>query len=155
VEEAASHQAIGDKAGEALTLNDVGYRHGLLGNYQEARAFCRQALNLSAEIGHPRLEGEIWDSLGYAEHHLRNLAEAAACYQRVLSLKREAGDRSDEADALTHLRDNHHAAGELAQARDAWQQALAILADLQHSDADKVRAKLASTTDHAFRNHSA
>jgi hypothetical protein len=36
------------------------------------------------------------------------------------------------------------AAGELARARDAWQQALAILEDLQHPDADQVRAKLAA-----------
>jgi hypothetical protein len=37
-----------------------------------------------------------------------------------------------------------HAAGELPQARHAWQQALAIMDDLQHPSADKVRAKLAS-----------
>jgi hypothetical protein len=39
--------------------------------------------------------------------------------------------------------------GELAQARESWQHALAILEDLQHHDADQVRAKLASTNDHA------
>jgi hypothetical protein len=50
---------------------------------------------------------------------------------------------------LTHLGDSRHAAGELAQAREAWQQALAILEDIQHHDAGEVRAKLASTNDHA------
>ena len=89
-------------------------------------------------------EGNAWDSLGYAEHHLGDLAEATACYQRALSLYRESGDRFSEADALTRLGDTHHAAGEVAQAREAWQQALAILEDLQHPDADQVRAKLPS-----------
>jgi DNA-binding SARP family transcriptional activator len=142
------YQAIGDKADEAIALNDVGWYHGLLGDYQQARAFCRQALTRCAEVGDRWIEAAAWDSLGYAEHHLGNLAEAAACYQRALSIAQEAGDRFHEANALTHLGDTRHAADELAQAKAAWQQALAILEDLQHPDADEVRAKLASTNGH-------
>jgi tetratricopeptide (TPR) repeat protein len=142
------YQASGDRANEAEALNNVGWYHGILGDYQQARAFCRQALTLSAEAGHRRTEANAWDSVGYAERHLGNLAEAAACYQRALSLHREAGDRIDEAETLTRIGDTRNAAGELAQARDAWQQALAILEDIQHPDADQVRAKLASTNGH-------
>jgi DNA-binding SARP family transcriptional activator len=149
------YQAMGGKASEAEALNAVGWCHALLGDYQQARAFCRQALTLSAEIGHRWVEGAAWDSLGYAEHHLGRLDAAAACYQRALSLYREAGFRFAEADTLTHLGDTHHAVGELAQAREAWQQALAILHDLQHPDADKVRAKLASPNEQASANPSA
>jgi tetratricopeptide (TPR) repeat protein len=144
-----------DKACEAEALNGVGWCHGLVGDYQQARAFCRQALALSTEAGHPWVEGYVWHSLGYAEHHLGNLAEAAACYRRALSIAREAGARFHEAETLTRLGDARHAAGDLAQAREAWQQALAILEDLQHRDAGQVRAKLASTDDYAFRNPSA
>jgi tetratricopeptide (TPR) repeat protein len=149
------YQATSDKANEAAALNAVGWYHGMLGDYQQARAFCRQAVILCAETGYCWAEGNAWDSLGYAEHHLGNLAEAAACYQRALSLCREAGDRFYEADILTHLGDTRHAAGEPAQAREAWQQALAILDDIQHPDAGQVRAKLASTNDHASPNPSA
>jgi predicted negative regulator of RcsB-dependent stress response len=60
-----------------------------------------------------------------------------------------------EANALSHLGDIRHTAGDLAQARQAWQQALAIFDDLQHPDVGQVRAKLASTTDHASRTPSA
>jgi tetratricopeptide (TPR) repeat protein len=93
--------------------------------------------------------------LGYVEHHVGNLAEAAACYQRALSLCRESGDRFREGQTLTQIGDTCQAAGELVQARDAWQQALAIFDDLQHPHAGQVRAKLASTNDHASRNPSA
>jgi hypothetical protein len=55
--------------------------------------------------------------------------------------------RSNEASVLTHLGDARHAAGESALAREAWQRALAILDDIEHPDADQVRAKLASTTN--------
>jgi DNA-binding SARP family transcriptional activator/tetratricopeptide (TPR) repeat protein len=149
------YQAIGDKTSEAGALNNVGWGHCLLGDYQQARAFCRQALTLCAEIGHRSDEGIAWHNLGYAEHHLGNLAEAATCYQHALNLAREAGDRLTEAEALTHLGDNRHAADELAKAQEAWQQALAIFEDLQHPDAGQVRAKLASTNDHASPNPSA
>jgi tetratricopeptide (TPR) repeat protein len=138
------YQAIGAKASEAVTLNEIGWCHGLLGDYQQARPFCRQALTLCVETGDRRIEGHAWDSLGYAEHHLGDLAQAAACYQRALSIAREVGDRRLEASTLTHLGDTRHAAGELAQAREAWQQALAILDDWHHPDAEKVRAKLAA-----------
>jgi DNA-binding SARP family transcriptional activator/tetratricopeptide (TPR) repeat protein len=148
------YQAIGDKANEAAALNGVGWCHGLLGDYQQARVFCRQAVTLSAEVDDRWLEGAAWDSLGYAEHHLGHLADAAACYQRALSIEREAGARFNEAGTLTHLGDTRHAAGEMALAREAWQEALAILEDLQHPDADQVRAKLASASEHAFSNPS-
>jgi DNA-binding SARP family transcriptional activator/Tfp pilus assembly protein PilF len=137
------YQEIGDKTSEAVTLNNVGWYHCLLGDYQQARTFCRRALTLSAETGDRRHEGHAWDSLGRAEHHLGNLAEAAACYQRALSLDREVGDRLNEAQTLTHLGDTYQAASELGQAPDAWQQALDILDDLDHPDAEKVRARLA------------
>jgi DNA-binding SARP family transcriptional activator/tetratricopeptide (TPR) repeat protein len=146
------YQAIGDQASEAAMLNNVGFCHGLLGDYEQARAFCRQALTLSVGAGDRWTEAVIWDSLGYAEHHLGNFAEAAACYQRALSIAKEAGARFHEAETLTHIGDARHAAGELAQARDAWQEALAILEDLQHPDADAVRAKLASTNHSPSRS---
>jgi tetratricopeptide (TPR) repeat protein/transcriptional regulator with XRE-family HTH domain len=135
--------SIGDRLGQALQLNNVGWYHALLGDYQQARAFSERSLTLSVEAGERYNEACAWDSLGYAEQHLGNLAEAAACYQRALSIFREFGDRYYEATALTHIGDTRHASSALPEARDAWQQALVILDDLQHPDADKVRAKLA------------
>ncbi len=148
------YQAIGDKVAEAEALNDVAWHHDLLGDYHQARAFSQQALTVCAEAGHRRAEGFVWDTLGYAEHHLGNFAEAATCYLRSLSLHRAAGDRLREAETLTHLADTRLAASEPAQAQEAWQRALAIFEDLQHPDADMVRAKLACTSDHVPANPS-
>jgi DNA-binding SARP family transcriptional activator/tetratricopeptide (TPR) repeat protein len=149
------YQATGDKVSEVNALNAVGWYHALLGDYRQGRVFCRRALTLCAATGHRWFEGSVWDSLGYAEHHLGNLVEAADCYQRALGLFREFGDRFGEAGTLTRLGDTRHAAGLPAQARQQWQQALAILDDLQHPNADQVRAKLAATHEHASRTPSA
>jgi hypothetical protein len=79
--------------------------------------------------------------------HLGNLSEAAACYQRELGILRELGDRWTEAHVLTHFGDTRHAVADMPQAGRDGKQALTILGDLQHTDADQVRAKLASTGD--------
>ena len=55
----------------------------------------------------------------------------------------ELGDRHLEAMARTHLGDTHHAAGDARAARDAWQNALAVLGEVDHPAAQKVRAKIA------------
>jgi hypothetical protein len=58
-------------------------------------------------------------------------------------LFRDLGDRYGEADTLTHLAETHHATGNPQAACGAWQQALTILDDLDHPNAEQVRAKLA------------
>jgi transcriptional regulator with XRE-family HTH domain len=133
----------GYKAEEARMLNNIGWFHVQLGDYQQARAFCEQALTLSAEIGEVETQYLAWDSLGYLDHQLCNFADAVACYQRALHFCREVGAPYHEADIATHLGDTRYAAGELPQAAAAWRQALCILDDLNHPDAEKIRAKLA------------
>jgi DNA-binding SARP family transcriptional activator/tetratricopeptide (TPR) repeat protein len=135
--------AAGDRAGQALALNGIGWLHIKLGDYRQARTSCGQALELFQERGYPRLEADIWDSLGLAHHHLGDHAEAAACYQRALGLYREIGDRWAQAETLGHIGDTRLAAGQPDEARAAWEEALAILDDLHHPDAGRVRTKLA------------
>jgi hypothetical protein len=60
----------------------------------------------------------------------------------ALRLYRDLTDRYYESDTLTHLGDTHLAVGDPDAARAAWRQALTILDDLDHPDAQNVRAKL-------------
>ena len=144
-EQSASRcRGIGGKAGETELLNTADWYHALLGDYSQARGLSRRALTLNTDYGSRHLEGDIWNSLGYTEYHAGDFGEAAACYECALGIFRTVGDRWGEADTLANLGDIRRAAGELLQAREAWQQALAILDDLKHPDATKVRAKLAS-----------
>jgi DNA-binding SARP family transcriptional activator/tetratricopeptide (TPR) repeat protein len=145
------YRAVGLKADEAVTLYGIGWDHGLLGDFEQERAFCRQALELNAEVGTRDVGGPVLQCLGHAEHHLGNFTEAAQCFHRALGIQREFGDRLGEALTLAYLGDTHLALRELAQARWTWQQALTILEDLRHPEADKVRARLASTEESAAR----
>jgi DNA-binding SARP family transcriptional activator len=130
------------RAGQADSLNAVGWEHAQLGNHQQALTYCQQALTLLQELGDHAGQAATWDSLGYIHHLLGHHPEAATCYQHAHTLYRDVGDRYEEAATLTNLGDTHHAAGNLHAARDAWQRALTILDNLDHPDADQVRAKL-------------
>ncbi len=141
------YQGLGDKAGEARALSSVAWCHALLGDYEGARTLCEQSLAFTAKLGGCNIESAVWDTLGYIELHLGNFARATGHFEVALGSCRDHGDLYLEAEILAHVGDARHAAGELPQARQAWQQALAIYDDIQHSGADKVRAKLASTED--------
>jgi tetratricopeptide (TPR) repeat protein len=135
-------RAAGHRRGQADAFNSVGWCHALLGDHQQALTHCQQGLTLHQELGDRQGEALTWDSLGYAHHHLAHHTHAADCYQHALDLFRDIGDRYEEATTLTHLGDTHHATGNPTAARTAWQHALDILTDLDHPDADTVRAKI-------------
>jgi tetratricopeptide (TPR) repeat protein len=85
-----------------------------------------------------------WDSLGHAHHLVGEHRQAISYYQRAESLSREFANRPLLAEILTHLGEAHEAAADPGAAGQAWQEALVVLTDLNHRDADHVRAKLAN-----------
>jgi DNA-binding SARP family transcriptional activator/Flp pilus assembly protein TadD len=134
--------ATGNRFWQANALNGVGFACAQLGDYRQALTDCTRALRLVRELGDREGEAGTWDSLGYVYRGLGDHAQAARCYQQAIDLSRVLGDRYFEADSLVNLGDTHHAAGDHDQARRAWRRALVILDELDHPDADPLRAKL-------------
>jgi tetratricopeptide (TPR) repeat protein len=128
----------------AAALNAVGWYAARLGDHRQALDHCRRALALAQQIGYRHVQAAVWDSLGYTHRRLGDQQEAIACYRHALRLYREEGDRYNEADVLTHLADTRDATGDPGPARDAWRAAVAILDELGHPDADRVRRRLTS-----------
>ena len=128
----------------ASALNSSAWYNAHLGDYAQARARCRQAIELCRSIGYSPGEAGTWDTLGFVWQRLGNHTEATACFLRAVALDREMGNRFDLARALTHLGDTHRSTGVLDAARHVWAEALAILEDLHHLEAAEVRAKLES-----------
>jgi hypothetical protein len=89
------------------------------------------------DIGDRYGEAASWDSLGYAHHRNGDRPRAIACYRQALELHRTVGDRYDEAYVLVHIGE---ADPDLAV--QSWRAALAILVEIDHPDAESVRAKL-------------
>ncbi|MFF4621995.1 AfsR/SARP family transcriptional regulator [Nonomuraea jabiensis] len=139
----ALHREAGNEAGAALFLNSIGYQLVLLGEYEEAIPYCQEALDLHAKLGYRHGEASAGDSLAYAYHHLGRFAEAAELYRRSIGLFQEVGDRWHEADTTVHLGEMYDAAGDRATALDTFRRALELLEQLNHPDADRLRARLA------------
>jgi tetratricopeptide (TPR) repeat protein len=133
---------VGDRHGQAMGLNAIGWCQAMNGDHRQALISCQQALPLFQELGDRHSEAHTWENLGYAHHHLGDHAQARTHYRHALDLFRDLGNRHEEAAILTRLGDTHHAAGQGGAARDAWRHALTILDDLGHPDAENVRAKL-------------
>jgi tetratricopeptide (TPR) repeat protein len=136
------YRAARNRHGEASALHQVGWEHALLGDYDAALDYCAKALALFRAAGDRASEAATLDSLGGAHLQLDHRADAVACYRQAIDVQGDAGDLDGRAEILTHLGDALQAAGDSVAARAAWQQALAILEDLHHPSAEKVRSKL-------------
>jgi tetratricopeptide (TPR) repeat protein len=137
-------RAAGHRGRVASALNGVGWIQALLGDHELALVSCEQALVIHTELADLHGQAQTWDSLGYAHHQLGHHDRAMACYLNTLTMVRQLGDRYQEADTLGSLGDLHLAAGNPHAAHDTWRQALAIFGELDHPDAEQVRAKLAA-----------
>jgi DNA-binding SARP family transcriptional activator len=140
----ACYRAVSNQLGEAVALNAIGWYHCQLGQYRQSIEQCRRALALAEQTGSLYGQANTLDSIGYAHHHLGEYEQATDAYGRAISLFRDMGDRHAEAITLGHLGDTYEAGGEPAKAHDMWRDALDILDELNHPDADDLRAKLAA-----------
>lgn len=139
----ALYEETGDRGGQADALNGIGWCYAQLGEYEQAIRCTREAIELQRELGDREGEAHATDSLGYAQHRLGRYDEAEHCFRQALDIHRDLGNRYYQADTLTHLGDTQHAAGDREAARESWQAALKLLEELDHADAEGVRARLA------------
>ena len=141
----ALFRTAGDRIGEAFMLHLVGLELGQLGSAELGRQHCMQAVELYGELDDLGGLADAWHSLGTLHKQLGEHADAIACFQQSLMLSARLGDRWGQAYCLIYAGDAHDEAGDLQAARETWQQAIDILGDLQHPDADRIRARLRET----------
>lgn len=134
------------RPGEASGLQNLGWVHARMGDYEQAISYGRQAIRVWQEIEgrDPSGECEGWSVLGYAYSHLAQHQEAIACHRRAVALFDGVSDRYGQAMSLDRLGDAYQWAGNNGAACVEWRRAVAILEQLEHPAADRVRSKLAS-----------
>ncbi|HEY2551250.1 MAG TPA: BTAD domain-containing putative transcriptional regulator [Streptosporangiaceae bacterium] len=136
------YRMVGDRRGRASALSNLGWCHSRIGQHREAVVCCQRAIALQHKLGDLHGEASSWDSLGYAYHQLAQHQPAVRCFRRALDLLAGLGDRYHSSVTLMHLGDSWAGLGDLLAAAGVWREALAIMSELQHPDAEKVRAKL-------------
>ncbi|MEM6256241.1 MAG: tetratricopeptide repeat protein, partial [Cyanobacteria bacterium P01_D01_bin.156] len=122
----AIYQNIGDRVGEAKTLNNIGIVNRLLGNYPEALDYYARSLVVTQEIGDRATEAKTLNNIGIVNRSLGNYAEALDYYAQSLVITQEIGDRDVEAQTLNNIGVVNHLLGNYPEALDYYAQSLAI-----------------------------
>ncbi|MGI8499704.1 MAG: tetratricopeptide repeat protein [Hassallia sp.] len=121
---------IGDRNGEAASLNNLGIAYNSLGQYQKAIDYHQQSLAIFREIGDRNGEGGSLCNLGNAFSSLGKYNQAIDYFQQALIVLRETDHREFQANSLNSLGSAYNYLGEYEQAIDYYQQSLAIIREI-------------------------
>ncbi|QFZ19637.1 AfsR/SARP family transcriptional regulator [Saccharothrix syringae] len=128
---------------EASALNQLGWITALRGEYDEALAHCRAALDTGG-YGTSSTRAETLDSIGYIHERTGELPAAAAAYREAVEEFERHGYAFEMATTLERLGGIHVSSGDNGQAHLTWSRALAVYREQNLAEAaDRVRRKLA------------
>ena len=128
----AAAREVGDRAGQAGALNELGLLHRVTGDCPAAAASCRQALELYRGLGDRLGQAGALDNLGRVQIETGDYPAAAASHQQALALYRDLGHRAGQALALTNLGLVQALTADYPAAAVSLTQALGIFGDLGH-----------------------
>ena len=139
---------IGDRAGEAIYLNNIGIAYKSLGQHQKAIEFYLQQLAIAQEIGDRFLEAAALNNLGLAAIDLAQYRRDLKEYERAIDLieqslviKQEIGDRNGEGISLNNLGLAFLKKGDLIKAEKNLRSAIEVWESIRqpiNSDTNKV-----------------
>jgi len=119
-------RAVGDKAGEATTLNNIGAVYNALGEKQQALEYYYQSLPLIHAVGDKTQEAGILNNIGAVYNALGEKQQALEYFNQSLPLTRAVGDRAREATTLNNIGAVYSALGEKQQALEYYYQSLPL-----------------------------
>ena len=126
----ALYQEVGDRAGEGITLNNIGTIYRSQGQYPQALDFFQQSLAIRREVDDPRGEGAILNNIGAIYRSQGQYSQALDFYQQSLAIRRNVGDRRGEGITLNNIGAIYDSQGQYPQALNFYQQSLAIARDM-------------------------
>jgi CHAT domain-containing protein/tetratricopeptide (TPR) repeat protein len=119
-------RAVGDRAGEGVTLNNIGGVYEAQGRYGEALEHYEQALAILRAVGDRAGEGVTLNNIGLVYDNQGRYGEALEHYDQALAITREVGDRAGEGATLNNIAAVYEAQGRYGEALEHYEQALAI-----------------------------
>jgi tetratricopeptide (TPR) repeat protein len=130
-EDVLEHQRkVGDRTGEATTLNKIGMHYNALGQFDEALNFFNDALLIRHEIGERSDEAATLNNIGSVYRGLDKPQEALRFYNKSLAISRERGDRSGEAITLSNIGLVYGGLGQSEEALRYYNESLSIRCEI-------------------------
>ncbi|MEC4867887.1 MAG: tetratricopeptide repeat protein, partial [Jaaginema sp. PMC 1078.18] len=119
-------RAVGDRSGEATTLNNIGVIYSDLGEKQQALDYYNQALLLKRAVGDKGGEASTLSNIGVLYNFLGEKQQALDYLNQALPILRTVGDKGGEASTLSNIGLVYSSLGEKQQALDYYNQALPL-----------------------------
>src|SRR5438045_3258295 len=117
-------KAVGDRDGEAVTLNNVANSYSKLGEKQKALDYYDQSIVLHRSIGNPRQLATALGDAGALYRDLNAPQKAIGYFNEALQITRAIGDRNGEAAILANVAQLERDRGDLAEAKKRIEEAL-------------------------------
>jgi len=125
----ASAQAIGDRAGEAWVLNDMGVVLSQQG-VPDAERYFERALEIRRDLGDLRGQAQSTNNLAFSYQFRGQHEKAVGPLQEALALQRQVGHRYGEGTALCNLGEAYLELGQYSRAIECEREALAIVNEI-------------------------
>lgn len=125
------------RGGEAGDLNDLGCIHMDLGQYDQAREYCQQALAINRKIKNRSGEGVNLNNLGIIYRHLGQYDLARKALEEGMKIAHETGSPENLWRAQAILGDVEVKLGDPGQAIQYYRQSLDTIEGLRAGLADK------------------
>ena len=123
-------QSLGDQAGEASALTDLGAVRRLTGDYPGAARMLEEALGIYRDRGDQQGQANALTDLGAVRCMTDDYPGAAGALEEALRIYRDLGDRLGQANALNFLGAVRRLTGDYPDAAGAQEEALRIYRDL-------------------------
>jgi CHAT domain-containing protein len=136
------YQALGDRLGEAATLESIGVYYLRFGDQEKALEYFHLALPLRRAIGDRQSLAATLNNIGVAWGASGERQKAIEFYQQALALSRAVGDRRGEANRLEHLAFAYFRLGDKQAALDSLTQALALYRDARNRSGEAAVLRL-------------
>lgn len=144
---------IGDKEGEAKTLNNIGHIHFIKVEKDKALSVFEQSLRIMQEIGDKKGEAETLIRIGHL--HNGQGGKALQYYEQSLRISQEIGDKKGEDTALNYIWGMYIEQEDYATALKYLEQNLRIMQELgDKAGEDLILNNLAAVAHIANDNHS-
>jgi len=124
-------RAVGDHAGEAITLSNIGWAYSALGEKLKALDYYNQALPVIRAVGDRASEAAMLSNIGLVYSALGEKQKALDYYNQALPIDRAVGDRAHEAKTLSYIGSVYDALGEKRKALDFYTQSLPLARAVQ------------------------
>jgi len=125
-ESLAIQRAIGDRAGEGATLNNLSQIYDARGDYDTARRYLEESLAIRRAIGDRAGEGATLNNLSQIYDARGDYDTARRYLEESLAIQRAIGDRAGEGATLNNLSQIYKARGDYDTARRYLEESLAI-----------------------------